>query len=64
MAIAISVGLLAAPAVWAANSDAPVAVEKSYVMAYMLTGLACALGIIIVGRPSHRTTEVKFFDEI
>jgi len=61
---ALSIALLAAPAVWAeAPAPEPTATGPDYVKSYMLTILACALGIIVVCRSSHRTTEIKFEDE-
>lgn len=61
---AFSIALLAAPAVWAeAPAPEPQATGPDYVKSYMLTILACALGIMVVCRPSHRTTEIKFDTE-
>jgi len=58
---AISLCLLTAPVLLAA--DEPVDTGQSYTMSYMLTILICALGIMIVARSAHRTTEVKPIDE-
>ena len=60
-AAAVSVGLLTAPSLLAAGE--PQAVGQSYVVPYMLTILVCALGVMIVSRSAHRTTEVKSFDD-
>ncbi|HEX3999221.1 MAG TPA: hypothetical protein VHX65_11775 [Pirellulales bacterium] len=61
LAAALSIGLLSASAVLAA--DEPQKVGQSYVVPYMLTILVCSLGIMIVGHSSHRTTEVKPVDD-
>lgn len=61
-AAALAIGILAVPAVWAAEPE-PQATGPDYVKSYMLTILCCALGIIVVGRTAHRTTEVKFSDD-
>jgi hypothetical protein len=62
---AVPIALLAAPAVWAeAPAPEPQATGPDYVKSYMLTVLACALGILAVCRSSHRTTEIKFDDEV
>jgi hypothetical protein len=60
-AAALSIGLLAAPAVWAADAEPPSG--QSYVKSYMLVLLVCALGLIVVCRSANRTTEIKFFDD-
>jgi hypothetical protein len=44
---------------WADSSVPPPVAEKSYVMPYFLVVLACALGLMLVCRSSHRTTEIK-----
>jgi hypothetical protein len=44
---------------WADASVPPAAPEKSYVLPYFLVVLACALGLMLVCRSSHRTKEVK-----
>jgi hypothetical protein len=64
-ASAIMLALAAAPIAWA---EAPTVPEPQptgpdYVKSYMLTILVCILGIMVVCRSAHRTTEVKFFDE-
>jgi len=60
---AVSIALLAAPAIWAADPESPPPAGPGYVKSYMLTVLAVALGLIVVGRSANRTTEVKYFDD-
>jgi hypothetical protein len=62
-AAAILIALMAAPAVWAeAPTPEPQPTGPDYVKSYMLTILVCALGIMVVCRSAHRTTDIKFTD--
>ncbi len=44
---------------WADSSVPAAPAEKSYVLPYFVVVLACALGLMLVCRSSHRTTEIK-----
>ncbi len=51
-----------AQSAWAA-AGAPEVVEKSYVKSFAIVVLGCLLGLLIVCRSAHRTTEVQYDDD-
>lgn len=55
LATCLAVGSVA----WADSSVPAAPAEKSYVLPYFVVVLACALGLMLVCRSSHRTTEIK-----
>ena len=61
--LALAIWLVSAPAVQAAPPPVVVVPEKGYVKEYALVVLGIALGLLIVCRSAHRTTEIKYEDD-
>ena len=61
--VAIAAWCLMSTAVLAETPPPEGPPEKSYVLAYLLVVLCCALGLMIVGRSANRRTELKYSDD-